>query len=117
MRLAQRIPKSTRRTALKPDQKDLGDIRDNIKHGDGNKAAADFGICSRTIGVSSQPNHRIPSWGLTALPIHLNQECRNSNLSCRNGEIEKENRDPREKKKVMEFAQLHDKGYMVSKAV
>ena len=42
--LAQRIPERTRRSALKPDKKDLGDVQDNIQCGDGYQTAADFGI-------------------------------------------------------------------------
>lgn len=53
----------------------------------------------------------------TALPIHFNQKCRGGNLSHRNGEVEKEDCDPGEKKKVMEFALFLDDSYMVSETV
>ena len=66
--LAQRIPKSIRRSALKPDQKDLGDVRDNIKHGNGNEAAADFRIYSKTLGSDSSQIKKEPNgWELDSL--------------------------------------------------
>lgn len=119
LRLALRVPESIRWTALEPDQKDLGDVCDNVKSSNENKTAADFGIClKRPLGSDYQPN-RVgeESRRLTALSIHLNQECGNSNLSYRNGNVEKENRDPGEEKEIMKFSHLYEDGHMVSKAV
>jgi predicted RNA-binding protein with TRAM domain len=42
--LSQGIPKSIRRAALEPGEQDLRNVEDDIKHGDGDQTAADFGI-------------------------------------------------------------------------
>lgn len=44
LRLAQRVPKCLRRLALEPDQNKLGDVRNDIKHGNEYKTAADFRV-------------------------------------------------------------------------
>lgn len=55
--------------------------------------------------------------GLTALPVHFNQESRHCHFTRRNGEVEEKDRDPREEKEVVQFADFDNDGDMVSQAV
>ena len=55
--------------------------------------------------------------GLTALSVHFNQESRHSHFTGRNGEVEEKDSDPREEKEVVQFADFHNDGDMVSQAV
>lgn len=55
--------------------------------------------------------------GLTALPVHFNQESRHRHFTGRNGEVEEKDSDPCEEKEVVQFADFHNDGDMVSQAV
>jgi hypothetical protein len=132
--LPQGIPEGIGRGALEPSEQNLWNVEDDIEHGNGDQTAADLGVYVKQLRLDNDLAHfksileslnilRIASeqaWKgkeLTALSIHLNEKRCHRDLSRRNGQVEKEDRDPCEKEIITQLASFLDGLKMISKSM